>query len=295
MIETVEQKLQNMLAYNAHVEAQGCILSEELVREAIAEIGKLRERLAVKCEVPGVKQCERLWAADGARTQLESVSAELAEEFPFGCDTAGHLARALVAVRAERQQTETDAIAVRMERDLLRKRMETLKKIIVEADTTVAENWGIDAENARLQAHAKIEELQDTNARSFRIIGNLKQESLLAARDAAEWKKEALNAIAEIEQLQAIVDRLYRAVWELPEHEEIEAMLDETICEIHECNRLAAQTEVPCRCAELAASRPDPGLQAQAGLHLKGCPVRADNARLREELDEARLEQWRKG
>ena len=31
--------------------------------------------------------------------------------------------------------------------------------------------------------------------------------------------------------------------------------------------------ECICRCAELAASRPDPGLQAQAGLHLRGCPA----------------------
>jgi len=72
-----------------------------------AEIERLKSRLAVKCAVPGVAQCERLWAADGARIQLESVDPALAEEFPFGCDTVEHLARALLAARTALDEANT--------------------------------------------------------------------------------------------------------------------------------------------------------------------------------------------
>lgn len=42
---------------------------------------------------------------------------------------------------------------------------------------------------------------------------------------------------------------------------------------IRKCEEVLHQEAVTCRCAELAVSRPDPGLQAQAGLHLRGCPM----------------------
>lgn len=50
-------------------------------------------------------------------------------------------------------------------------------------------------------------------------------------------------ALSEIERLQAERDTLCRAVWELNEEEECDASLDETLAEIHSCNRLAAMPE----------------------------------------------------
>ena len=79
----------------------GSVVTLDLIARVEVEIERLRARLAVKCAVPEVRQCERLWAADGAQMQLKSVSPELAAEFPWGCDTVQHLGVALLAARAE--------------------------------------------------------------------------------------------------------------------------------------------------------------------------------------------------
>lgn len=75
---------------------------EECV-EAVKNLNQMvetqRQRLAVKCEHPNVESCVKLWQADTDQRQLASVSPELAEEFPWGCDTVEHLAAALVASR----------------------------------------------------------------------------------------------------------------------------------------------------------------------------------------------------
>jgi hypothetical protein len=66
---------------------------------AAAELRRLTARLAVKCAQPGGTECANLWQADTNERQLKSVSPELADEFPWGCDTVEHLAEALVASR----------------------------------------------------------------------------------------------------------------------------------------------------------------------------------------------------
>lgn len=74
--------------------------------------GKLleaEERLDVKCQHPNVEQCASLWQADTNRRQLEDVSPELAEEFPWGCDTVIGLATALVASRKRVKLLRIDA------------------------------------------------------------------------------------------------------------------------------------------------------------------------------------------
>lgn len=50
------------------------------------------------------------------------------------------------------------------------------------------------------------------------------------------------EAMAEIERLRTDLDAVCRAVWELPPGEENNATLEETLDEIHRCNRLDVLT-----------------------------------------------------
>ena len=102
------------------------------------------------------------------------------------------------------------------------------------------------------------------------------------------------DLIAEIERLRDLMEikhQLYNIVCEEAERlrDELTGVTDTAYAEIErlrlERERLldlirryapslqVRAAECICRCAELAASRPDPGLQAQAGLHLRGCPA----------------------
>ena len=88
---------------------QDSLAREANYREQIEALLKERDaahaRLAVKCKCPEAGMCERLWAADHDRAQLEAVDPALADEFPFGCDTVEHLAVALLAARAGKART----------------------------------------------------------------------------------------------------------------------------------------------------------------------------------------------
>jgi len=78
--------------------AQIALLQQEVERLRDA-VGCLTDRMSVKCQQPEAATCARLWEADHARQQLEAVDPELADEFPWGCDTVEHLATALLAAR----------------------------------------------------------------------------------------------------------------------------------------------------------------------------------------------------
>ena len=105
-----------------------------------AEIERLKSRLAVKCAVPGVAQCERLWAADGARIQLESVDPALAEEFPFGCDTVEHLARALLAARTALDEANTRFHEIELGQEVRKLRAEN-RRLHEELDEAARQRW----------------------------------------------------------------------------------------------------------------------------------------------------------
>jgi uncharacterized protein YigA (DUF484 family) len=88
-------------------------LQESLTREAnyreqIEALLKQRDaalaRAAVRCEHPEVDTCAKLWEADNARRQLESVDPALWEEFPYSCDTVEHVAYALQDARQRRDE-----------------------------------------------------------------------------------------------------------------------------------------------------------------------------------------------
>jgi len=70
----------------------------------------LLERLSVKCEHPSVGQCAKLWQEDTNQRQLAGVSQELADEFPWGCDTVEKLATALLASRAMVQRMGAESV-----------------------------------------------------------------------------------------------------------------------------------------------------------------------------------------
>ena len=107
-------------------------------------------------------------------------------------------------------------------------------------------------------------------------------------RDVPLWKSKFAEARREIRRLQAELDaaNIRFHAMNSPTGREIELQWQvQTLQAIVEAarrmspgvvgaaEREAAKDEVTCRCAELAASRPDPGLQAQAELHLRGCPM----------------------
>jgi hypothetical protein len=95
--------LENSLAFAAteHEGDPRVVLNQAKAacRTLAKEVERLNRRLAVKCEHPNAAQCAKLWQADTNQRQLKDVSPELADEFPWGCDTVEHLATALVASR----------------------------------------------------------------------------------------------------------------------------------------------------------------------------------------------------
>ena len=91
-----------------------------LMRRAAGEIEVLQARLAVKCAKPDVCRCALLWQEDANQRQLASVSAALAAEFPFGCDTVEHLAAALLAARRAATAADIRTRKLRVEIDRLR-------------------------------------------------------------------------------------------------------------------------------------------------------------------------------
>lgn len=99
-----------------------------------SELLSARKRLDVKCEHPNVYTCCKLWSEDITQSQIASVDPKLAEEFPFGCDTAEHLATALVAARQKVETLETQVnglnVVVGIRDDHIawqKKRIETLE------------------------------------------------------------------------------------------------------------------------------------------------------------------------
>lgn len=96
--------LENALAFTAATEHEGdprVILcqAKAACMTLAKDVERLNQRLAVKCAQPSGTECAKLWQADMNERQLKFVSPELADEFPWGCDTVEHLATALVASR----------------------------------------------------------------------------------------------------------------------------------------------------------------------------------------------------
>ena len=140
--EQIEALLATRQRYENQLALAAVVLQEALpigqvkhigLMEVAAGVGELAARLAVKCQSPTPTMCERLWAADRDRAQLEHVDPALADEFPFGCDTVEHLALALIAARQQRDAAQTGrrlaeeiAAGMEVERDEARKMRDAL-------------------------------------------------------------------------------------------------------------------------------------------------------------------------
>ena len=161
-------------------------------------------------------------------------------------------------------------------------------------------NWlGWDSDGVE-KARAEIERLRADLQTNEVAVSVLQQENerlhglqaeVERLKDSMEAKHQLYNIVCEeAERLRDELNQLYRAVWELPEHEEIEATLDETICEIHNCNRLAAQMEQINDTKRILKEMSEAEVMV---LVAKVKRLQAENERLQKALKESgRMENW---